>query len=258
MSGKRTYRIKQVAALARVTIRTLHYYDSLGLLRPCMRSASGYRLYDDDDLLRLQQILIGRELGLSLEGIRRSLDDPRFDRRAALHAQRALLAKRAERAAEMIRAVDAALGTLDQQEATMTKADMKKLFDGFDPNDYAAEAEQRWGDTDAYRVSEQRTRSYGEADWRALAEEQAAILADAAAAQRDGVRPDEPRAMDVAERHRLSIDRWFYPCGRRMHRGLADMWQSDRRFAANIDEHGENLTEYLAAAVRANADRTPS
>jgi hypothetical protein len=96
------------------------------------------------------------------------------------------------------------------------------------------------------------------ADWQRIKEEQAAIYAAAVAARNDGVRPDEPRAMDIAERHRLSFDRWFYPCSPQMHCGLADMWEADRRYADNIDKYGAGLTEYLAAAVRANAKRLPA
>ena len=255
MPSRRTYQVKEVAELAGVTVRALHHYDEIGLLVPSTRSDAGYRLYDDDDLLRLQQIVIGRELGLSLEAIRRSLDDARFDRRQALVVQRAELAARSERAAAMIRAIDAALEVIEESE--MSKADMKKIFDGFDPDDYAEEAEQRWGDTDAYKTSVQRTKSYTEADWRRFKDEQAAIYADALAALDAGAGPDDARAMDVAERHRLSFDRWFYPCSRAMHARLADMWEADPRFAANIDKYGgrAGLTQFLAAAVRANAKR---
>jgi MerR family transcriptional regulator, thiopeptide resistance regulator len=247
------YQVKDVAQLSGLTIRALHHYDSLGLLSPRGRSAAGYRLYDDDDLLRLQQILIGRELGLSLEAIRRSLDDPAFDQRQALRAQRAELAARAERAAEMIRAIDAALTAIEEKD--MGKVDFKKIFDGFDPQQHEDEVRQRWGHTDAYKVSAQRAKSYTEADWQKIKDEQAAIYADALAAQKAGVRADEPRAMDVAERHRLSIDRWFYPCSPKMHCGLADLWKADRRYAESIDKHGAGLTEYFAGAVRANASR---
>ena len=253
MPSRRTYRIKQVAALSGVTVRTLHHYDDIGLLSPCARTEAGYRLYDEDDLLRLQQVLIGRELGLSLEAIRRSLDDPQFDRRQALFAQRAQLQGRAERAAEMIRAIDAAL--VIEEEKSMSKPDIKKIFDGFDPAPYEAEAERRWGETEAYKVSARRTQSYTEAEWQRLKNEQGAILADALHAMNDGIQPNEPRAMDVAERHRLSIDRWFYPCSVTLHCGLADLWEADRRYADNIDKHGAGLTQYLAAAVRANASR---
>jgi MerR family transcriptional regulator, thiopeptide resistance regulator len=253
MPSRRTYQVKDVAQLSGLTIRALHHYDSIGLLVPSARSAAGYRLYADDDLLRLQQILIGRELGLSLEAIRRSLDDPGFNRREALMAQRVELAARAERAADMIRAIDAALTAIEEKD--MGKVDMKKIFDGFDPDQYADEVKQRWGETDAYKVSAQRAKSYTEADWRRFKEEQQSIYADALSALQEGVRPDEPRAMDVAERHRLVIDRWFYPCSPKMHCGLADLWEADRRYADNIDKHGAGLTEYLAAAVRANASR---
>jgi len=104
MASRRTYRVKEVAEITGVSVRTLHHYDAIGLLVPGGRSEAGYRLYDDEDLLRLQQILIGRELGLTLEAIGRSLDDPAFDRRQALLAQRRELERRAEETAEMIRA----------------------------------------------------------------------------------------------------------------------------------------------------------
>jgi DNA-binding transcriptional MerR regulator len=253
MPSRRTYQVKEVAELAGLTIRALHHYDAIGLLCPSARSGAGYRLYGDDDLMRLQQILIGRELGLTLEEIRRSLDDPRFDRRSALLAQRAALAARAERAADMIRAIDAALTA--SEETDMGKVDMRKIFDGFDPQRYEDEVKQRWGNTDAYKISAQRTKAYTEADWLRFKEEQGSILTDATAAMKDGVPTDDPRAMDIAERHRLVVDRWFYPCSAKMHCGLADLWEADRRYADNIDKHGAGLTEYLAAAVRANAKR---
>jgi DNA-binding transcriptional MerR regulator len=255
MPSRRTCQVKEVAKLSGVSVRALHHYDAIGLLTPRARSAAGYRLYDENDLLRLQQILIGRELGLSLEAIRRSLDDPAFDRRAALLMQRAELAARAARAADMVRAIDAALTAIEEKD--MRKAKFEKIFDGFDPGRYEDEAKQRWGDTEAYKISAQRTKSYSEADWRRVKDEQAAIYADALAAMQDGVRSDERRAMDVAERHRLSIDRWFYPCSPKMHCGLADLWEADQRYAHSIDKHGAGLTRYLAAAVRANAKRAP-
>ena len=254
MPSRRTYQVKEVAELSGLTVRALHHYDAIGLLEPSARSAAGYRLYSDDDLLRLQQIVIGRELGLPLEAIRRTLDDPGFDRRQALLAQRAELAGRAARATDMIRAIDAALTAIEERD--MSKVDLKKIFDGFDPAEHEDEVKQRWGQTDAYKISAQRTKSYTEADWQRMKEEQAAIYADALAALNDGVRPDEPRAMEVAERHRLSIDRWFYPCSPTMHGGLADLWEADRRYADNIDKQGVGLTQYLAAAVRANANRS--
>jgi hypothetical protein len=158
----------------------------------------------------------------------------------------------------MICAIDAALTAIEEKD--MTTVDFKRIFDGFDPKEQEEEANQRWGHTEAYKVSAQRAKGYTEADWLRCKEEQGAIYADAAAARNAGVRPDEPRAMDIAEQHRLSFDRWFYPCSPKMHSVLADTWEADRRYAQSLDKHGgaAGLTEYLAAAVRANAARSRS
>jgi len=236
------YQVKELAALAGVSVRTLHYYDELGLLVPSARSPAGYRLYTDDDVLRLQQIVIQRELGLPLEEIRRALDDPRYDRRAALVRQRAELAKRAERTQDMLRAIDRALAHIDGEEPVMDK-----LFDGF-----AEEARERWGETDAYKISQERTKRYGEAEWRAIHAEQAAVYAELAAAQAAGKPADDPDVQALVERHRLVIDRWFYPCSTSQHTALAGLYEADPRFAANIDKHGAGLTPFLVAAIRAS------
>lgn len=254
MAGRRTYQVSEVARISGVSVRTLHHYDAIGLLVPKERTEAGYRVYDEDDLLRLQQVLIGREQGLALEDIRRALDDPRFDRAQALRAQKRELEERARRTDAMIRAVDAALALLDDPPGG-TPMDLKQLFDGFDPAAYEAETQARWGDTDAYRESAKRTKRYGPDDWRRIKDEQATIYADAARALQAGRAPDSAEAMDVAERHRRSIERWFYPCSTAMHANLADLWEADARFAASIDRYAAGLTPFLAAAVRANAER---
>lgn len=248
------YKVREVARVAGVSVRTLHYYDEIGLLVPSGRSAAGYRLYDDGDLLRLQQILIGRELGLTLEEIRKSLDDPRFDLAQALRKQRAELEARMERAAGMLRAVDRALAALEQQRGGK-EMKPEELFEGLGQAPYADEAKQRWGHTDAYRVSQERTKRYTAEDWQKIHAEQNGVFGELAEAMRAGVKPEDERAMDLAERARLFIDRWFYPCNYAMHQGLADLYESDPRFAANIDKHGDGLTPFVAAAIRANARR---
>ncbi len=249
MGRKRWYRVNEVARIAGVSVRALHHWDDIGLLVPGGRSESGYRLYDEDDLLRLQQILIGRELGMPLEEVRRSLYDPGFDRKTALLAQRAELVRRAEGTARMIRAVDRALAAMEET------VDMKEIFDGFDPEKHEREAEGRWGDTDAWKESRRRTKAYSKADWEKLKEEQAAIFRDAFGALSAGKAAEHEDVMEIAERHRLSIDRWFYPCDRTMHARLADLYENDERFAASIDRFGEGLTPFVAAAIRANARR---
>ena len=153
VTRSRTYQVKDVARLAGVSVRTLHHYDSIGLLVAGTRTAAGYRLYTDSDLLRLQQILIGRELGLSLEEIRRALDDPRFDRKTALLDQRERLIERVRQTEAMIRAIDVALDAVD---GCRKKGEMKMedLFEGFDPSRYEDETRHRWGTSEAFLESE--------------------------------------------------------------------------------------------------------
>jgi MerR family transcriptional regulator, thiopeptide resistance regulator len=254
MKPPRTYQVNEVARLSGVSVRALHHYHSIALLVPTGRTEAGYRLYTDADLLRLQQILIRRELGFPLDDIRRALDDPHFDHRAALVEQRKHLQAKAQAVESMLRAIGAALAVVehDSQGGSM---EMKEIFDGFEPAKYEDEARDRWGTTDAYREAGQRVKQYTPEDWKRQKAEQAALLAEAATAAERGLDPASPEAMDIAERHRLAIDRWFYPCSNAMHAGLADMYEADARFAASIDAHREGLTAFLAAAMRANAAR---
>lgn len=280
MTRSEIYRVSEVARLSGVSVRTLHYYDEIGLLVP-RRSRAGYRAYDGADLLRLQQILLGRELGLSLEAIRQQLDDPTFDHRRALLEQRAELERRARETDKMLRAIEAALRRLDAQPESRQPDDtqpsasqpndatrgnehsntdqqersdeMNELFDGFSPETYEAETRQRWGNTEAYRESARRTKSYGREQWEAIKAEQDAIYAALAALAASGESPDSTAAMEAAERHRSFIARWFYPLSREAHENLAAMYEQDERFAQNIDKYGEGLTTFLVAAIRANA-----
>ncbi|MFO0555294.1 MAG: MerR family transcriptional regulator [Polyangiaceae bacterium] len=241
----RTYQVAELARLAGVSVRALHHYDEIGLLVPSRRTRAGYRCYSQDDLLRLQQVLIGRELGMPLEQIKRSLDDPHFDRRAALVEQRAALAARAERATQMVRAIDAALSDLDGGRAS-------ELFEGFDPASYEAEARERFGQSEAYVESARRTAKYTKADWERYKAEANAIMRAAADLFMAGVASDDERARAVAEEHRASIDRWFYACSPDLHAGLADLYEADTRFAENIDRYAPGLTPWWSAAIRAN------
>jgi len=251
MAAKR-YKVGEVAQLAGISVRALHHYDAIGLLCPKTRSGAGYRLYDSDDLLRLQQIMIRRELGLTLEQIRATIDAPDFELKLALQRQRIELENRRQETTRMIEAIDAALFTLDNKEKTM---DPKSLFDGFDPSVHAAEAKLRWGGTPAYAESARRTSNYGAEQWAEIRGENAEIMTALAREQAASVPATSVAAMDLAERHRLHIERWFYPCTPTIHCGLADMYETDSRFAANIDKHGKGLTPYLSAAIRANAAR---
>jgi len=249
MSARR-YRVKDVADLSGVTVRTLHHYDRMGLLVPERHSDSGYRLYDEAALVRLQQILVWRELGFPLAEIKSLLDDPDFDRRDALRAQRETLATQAARYHAMIRSVDVTLRALEGEEEMSAET----MFEGFDPAAYEEEVRERWGDTDAYRESARRTKSYSKADWQRIRDESGAIYTKLASEMAAGRTPDAPAVLELAEAHRRHIDRWFYPCSPEMHRGLAELYTSDERFTAAIDAYGAGLASFLARAIHAGPD----
>ena len=127
--------------------------------------------------------------------------------------------------------------------------------------EHEAEARSRWGDTDAYKESARRTKRYTAEDWKTIKGQQEAIETGLSAAMAAGAPSDGERATDLAERARLHIDRWYYPCSHAMHAGLAEMYVSDERFAAAFEKHGAGLAQFVADAIRANAagrlDKTP-
>jgi DNA-binding transcriptional MerR regulator len=246
--------VSQVARLAGVSVRTLHHYDEIGLLAPSGRSEAGYRLYEQPDLQRLQQVLFFKELGFPLEEIARIVRDPAFDLRAALLMQRRLLTERASRVQALIRAVDAALDSFEKGTA-MTKEEMFEVFGDFDPAKYEDEARERWGDSEAYKESARRTARYTKKDWEQIKAEGDQIQRELAAHLEAGRAPTDPAVMAVAERHRAYIGRWFYPCSYELHRGLGELYVNDPRFTATFDKVRPGLAEFTRDAFRANAER---
>jgi len=248
------YTVGRVAALSGVTIRTLHHYDEVGLLSPVGRSAAGYRIYEDRDLERLQRILFYRELGFTLDEISTIVDDPRTDALGHLRRQRGLLNERIERLSAMVEAIDYELEARTM-DIPLTPEERLEVFGEFRPEDYAEEAEQRWGETAAYKESQRRVASYTKEDWQALKAEEKEIRARLAAALESGLAPDSEEAMAAAEAHRQHISSWFYECSYEMHRGLTEMYVSDERFRSNYDSQTPGLADFIREAALANASR---
>lgn len=244
--------IGQVAALTGLTVRALHHYDAIGLVSPSWRSAAGYRLYADADLQRLQQVLLFRELGFALDAVRDLVDAPVQRRRDALLAQRAVLERQRLHADTVLRAVDATLQSID----TETSMNTERQFDGyaqFQNGEYAEEAERRWGGTDAWASSRQRTRHHSKDDWARIQAEADAITAAFLDAMQAQDASDSERARALAERHREHIERHFYPCSRAMHANVAALYTADPRFESHYDRHANGLAAYIEAAIRANS-----
>ncbi|HUP88436.1 MAG TPA: MerR family transcriptional regulator [Longimicrobiales bacterium] len=248
-----TYSVSEVSRLAHVTVRTLHHYDEIGLLVPSQRSAKGYRQYTDSDLQRLQQILIFRQLGFTLESIQRMIDEPPTDRREALLTQRELLHGHIKETEAVIRAIDTAINALEGG----TGMDAKKMFDGFDEFDhtkYEDEARERWGHTEAYKESARRTKQYTKEDWARMKSEMESLNQRMVEVMKSGKPASDAAATAIAEQHRQHIDRWFYPCSHKMHVGLGEMYISDPRFAENYEKYAVGLAQYMRDAIIANAE----
>ncbi|MEV5322920.1 MerR family transcriptional regulator [Nonomuraea sp. NPDC052634] len=249
-----SFTVGQVARLAGVTVRTLHHYDEIGLLSPRERTPAGYRRYSDDDITRLQQILLYRELGFPLEEIAAILDRPGADHLDHLRRQHRLLTAKAERISQVIAAVERAINARTTG-ISLTAEERLEVFGSLRPEDYDAEVERRWGHTPQYAESQERIASYTKQDWLLLAEEAQAINDELTAACTGGLPADSPEVMDIAERHRAHINRWFYTCDHELHRCLGDLYASDPRFAAVYDALAPGLAAYFRTAIHANARR---
>src|SRR5918993_1007742 len=248
MSDSRTaadsYSVGRVADLSGVTIRTLHHYDEIGLLSPGGRSESGYRVYEEADLERLQRILFYRELGFTLKEISTIIDDPNTDSMGHLRRQRGLLVERIERLGAMVDAIDYEMEAR-KMNIRLRPEERFEVFGDFRPED----------DAEAYKESNRRVSKYTKEDWLTLKAEAEDVQNRLAAAFESGLAPDSEEAMAAAEAHRQHISRWFYECTYEIHRGLTDMYVSDERFRPNYDTQTPGLAAYIKEAAHANADR---
>jgi MerR family transcriptional regulator, thiopeptide resistance regulator len=253
MQEMTTWTVGQVADVFGVTVRTLHHYDELGLLVPSERSAAGYRLYTEGDLTRLQQIVVYRRLELPLDEIASLLagdEDPGVH----LRRQREAVMTRLDELTDIVVAIDRALER-DMEERPATTAELKELFgDGFS-DEHQQEAQERWGDTDAWRQSASRTKRYTTADWAQVKVEAEAVNSAFIAALQAGEPATSVAAMDAAEAHRLHIHERFYDISYDFHRGLADMYVADPRFTKTYDDLAPGLAAYVRDAIHANAER---
>ncbi|MGY1840732.1 MULTISPECIES: MerR family transcriptional regulator [unclassified Modestobacter] len=249
-----SYTVGELARLAGVTVRTLHHYDRIGLVRPSERTSAGYRSYDAHDLDRLQQVLVYRELGFPLEEVATLLDDPEADPAAHLRRQHRLLRDRVERTQAMVAAVEKEMEAR-QMGISLTPEERFEVFGDWLPEEYAAEAEEKWGDSEAWAQSQRRTAAMSKDDWLRVKAETDDVERRFAGALAAGVPADSPEAMDVAEEHRQHISRWFYDCSPELHGCLGEMYVADERFAAHYERIAPGMAQYVSTAVQANAAR---
>jgi DNA-binding transcriptional MerR regulator len=245
--------VGQVAETFGITVRALHHYDEIGLVVPGHRTPAGYRVYTEDDLARLGRVVAYRRLGLPLEEVRALLDG-QGSTEEHLRRQRAVVVSRLDELEELVAAIDRALErTMSEQPATTEE--LRELFgSGFD-EEHVAEAQERWGETDAWSQSRSRTARYTQADWAEVKAEGDAVNAAFVAAMRGGEPAASRAAMDAAEAQRRHIHARFYDLDHASHRGLGDMYLADPRFTATYEDIEPGLAQYVRDAIHANADR---
>lgn len=235
------YSVKQLADLVGVSVRTLHYYDEIGLLKPAYISEAGYRYYHQDAVSLLQQILFYRSLGFSLKEIAAILSAPHHDKQQALLQRRELLELQKKHIEEMILLVDQTLGgsKMEHHPSAFAELEQKKQA-------YAKEAKERWGSTKAYKQSLLRPVAdhAGQQEFQQKADALFAAVAD----NRDK-HPSDPVLQNLVKTWQQLISDYCYDCSDGMLSCLGQLYQSDARFAGSIDRFGKGTAQLLSRCI---------
>lgn len=242
------YTIAKLASAAGVSVRTLHYYDEIGLLTPRSVEENGYRYYGQPELLRLQQIMFFRELEFPLAKIKLVLDSPDFDNISALTAHRAILVKQKSRLSQLIKTLDNTINNI-KKGVSMTTNDLYGGFTKQQMEEYQKEAESKWGNTEAFKQSTARVKQMGPAGLRKIMEEGKAIESELASLIGQPVGGAPVQA--AIAKHRAQIAH-FYDVSDEMYRGLAQMYLSDPRFTKHYEDIAPGLAQFMHDAMMAS------
>ncbi|MFV0434185.1 MAG: MerR family transcriptional regulator [Leucobacter sp.] len=245
--------IGEVASLVGVSVRTLHHWDSVGLVRAQKRTGGGYRTYSTADVERIHRVLVYQELGFSLTKIASLLDDPAVDETAHLRQQRSLLEERIGRLRQMVCAVDQVLASRAVGK-TLTAQQQAEIFGQGWREDWAEEAHERWGDSKEWAQYERNAVALSATDRRRMRTEGEALYLELAEAKRSGLKPGSDSANALAERHRAMVGQLF-ECTHQMQVCLGQLYVRDERFNAHLSGREPGLSEWLSQIIDANARR---
>jgi len=237
------FSVNQLAKLAGVSVRTLHHYDEIGLLKPGTRTESNYRYYGEAELLRLQQILFYKELDIPLAKIGEILDDSSFDTEEALRAHKKELVKRKNRTVELLKTIDKTLIHLKNKK--MKAEDMYRGFSKEQAEAYEKEAKNKWGNK-IVEESKKRVKNMGKEGLANLLTEGEEISKELSLLMH--LNPDDKKVQQLTQRHYKLIDE-FYSVTPQIYRGLADLYVDDERFRKNYDKHKKGLAAFLREAM---------
>ena len=244
------YTIKEIADLAGVTTRTLRYYDQLGLLIPSEIGENGYRYYDHNCLLRLQQVMYFRELDVPLKEIQTIFSRPDFQLLPALENHRDALKDQVKRINMLLETLVKTISSL-QGEGIMSE---KEYFEGFDETQYEEETRERWGGTPQYAESQRKWASYSKNQQEEIKEEGGRISMRMVTENPEASPGDSDVQTAVGEYYEY-LNKYFYTCEVEFLRGLADMWVQDPRFAVNYERIREGGAAFVREAVHIYCDQ---
>ncbi|MFD3570534.1 MerR family transcriptional regulator [Streptomyces sp. NPDC058667] len=243
--------VGQAARHLDVTVRALHHWDDIGLARPSLRTAAGYRLYTAGDLERLHRVVVYRELGLGLDRIRAVLDDPTADVAGALRAQRAQVDERIERLQRLGTGLDWMIDAHERGLLLTVEQQAAILGPGWNP-EWPAEARRRYGHTAQWQQYAERSAARGPEEWQAVADAMAVLDRALGDAMDAGVAPGSPEANGLVERHR-DLFAAYFPLTRQMQVCLGRMFEDDPAYAAHYDGIRVGLAAWFRRLVDADA-----
>ncbi|NTW21914.1 MerR family transcriptional regulator [Candidatus Falkowbacteria bacterium] len=243
-----SYSVQQLASLSGVSVRTLHYYDGIGLLPPAGVRKNGYRYYEEKELLRLQQILFYRELEFPLEEIRKILMASDFDEQKAFRDHKRLILLKKERLERLLKTIDKSINKSNKKN-NMKDEELYGNFSKDEYEKYAAEAKERWGQTDAYKQSQERVRNMGKDGLKKVLEESSKLTLEISACMHAGVAPESQAAQKLIARHYDGL-RAFYEPNMEIYKSLAEMYVADERFKKNYERVAEGLAQYMQDAMK--------
>lgn len=236
--------ISEAASSYGISVRTLHYYDEIGLVKPSEVTQNGYRYYDQDALATLQQVLFYRELEFPLKDIAQFLQNPNYDKLDAMQKHRNLLLLKRQHLDDLLRLVDETIGGKNMSKPKTTLADIEKA-----KQEYAQEAKERYGSSEAYGESEERYARYTDEDKATMGANMDEIFSGFAALV--GQNPEGKEARELVIRWKNHISKYNYPCTDEILSGLGKMYVADERFAKNLDKYGEGTARFMSEAIRA-------
>lgn len=238
-------KIREFAELSGVSVRTLHHYDKIGLLKPTyIDEETGYRYYNYGSVIRMQEILFYKELDFPLKKICEILESPDYNSEAALNSQRELLTLKKERLERLIMAIDDAI----------KGRNIMKNFDNSIFEKYKNEVKDKWGNTEAYKEYAEKSKDYSQDRYNIFEEGMNEIIDEFSLYAKSEVPVDSYGTQMLVQKLQKYITINFYTCTVEILSGLGKMYVADERFKKNIDKHGEGTASYMSRAIAVYCD----